>query len=168
MRLFTVQSKICIATLHQGYQPCRIHNLQFDKTHIFHHRSMARIRALPRNKLWVQVYTSTLRGIAARRNRYRRRLQAALEEALRDARLDADTILWAGKRLEKINRSTDITKHGLGGGMTSTLHVLGQKGMLEVPWEDVKKQMGSIVKKVKQNFHEGNLVPKRKVPFKTL
>ena len=114
--------------------------------------------------LWVQVATHYLPGPVVLRHRYRRRLQAAIQDALRDAGLDANAILWAGRRVGAKQRLKNSTDDDVGKGITGTLQVTAQKDMVKAQWKEVKEQIGLIAAKLKNHLKAGKVGLSTKKP----
>lgn len=120
-----------------------------DTSHTLYHRSMTRFLALPRDRLWVHVSTNLIPFTSVRRHYYRRKIEAALYDALRDAGFDLNAILWGGRRAQMRKRHEQNTSDTLQGGLTGTLELLAQKESVQAEWGMVQKHIGFIVEKLK-------------------
>lgn len=127
-----------------------------DRYHPLYYRTQTRYFANPRDILWVQVSCNHMGGRAVHRNRCRRRLNAALNEALKDVRhcLRGGTL-----------RGVDDNK-GNGIGLTGTLKLLGMKDLLEADWGFIKEETNLLVDRLKSLNRGGrrgmNFIEERK------
>lgn len=149
--LFKVHNQMFTAVFTREHKPSYSAQMALtDSSHTLHHRSLTRFLALPRNMLWVNVSANHVQGPSVRRKRYRRMLEAALYEALRDTGFNSNAILWTGKRAEMRKRSEENTGKSLEGALTGTLELFVQKTLQHMQWAEVKKQADFIAKKLQQ------------------
>ena len=110
-----------------------------DKYHPLYYRTQARHLANPRDILWVQVSCNHIGGKAVHRNRCRRRLNAAVNEALKDVKHGL-----RGRALKGVDDSK-----GNGIELTGTLKLLGMRDLLEADWGFIKKETNLLVDRLK-------------------
>lgn len=149
--VFRVNNHIFTASFTREHKPAYIaQSVLADTSHTLHHRSLTRFLGLPRNVLWVFVTANHLQGLSVRRNRYRRMMEAALYEALRDTGFDLNAILWGGKRGGMRKWSEENKGKRFEGALTGTLEVFVQKKTQHMQWAEAKEQAGLLAKKLKQ------------------
>lgn len=96
-------------------------------------------------------------------------IEAALSEALRNAKFDLQGILWAGKRARMMKRHDQHNQHPrltLPGVVTGTLEIWAKKELLYAEQGKLEEHMRFIVRKLKEagqgkQSTTGSLQPER-------
>jgi hypothetical protein len=144
--VFKVSYQHFVATFTRKHKPSHAAELVLsDKTHTLHERSLARFLALPRDMLWMRASTHMISTNIVVRKRFRRRLEGALYDALRDIGLDVKGILWRGNRAGMSKQPEEKKREGL----TGTVELSAQQSLMLAEWGEVKKQVGLVAEKLK-------------------
>lgn len=110
-----------------------------DIHHPLHAYTKARFLAFPRDTLWVRVNANLLQINSTIRNRYRRRIKVALEEAFRGNGYEPN-----GKKLGGETK-----------GFVGTLNVMAGVKMMAADWKDVKKDANYVVNRLQEMCGDG-------------
>lgn len=108
----------------------------YDPLHTY---TRARFLAFPRDTLWVRVNANILQINSTIRNRYRRRIKAALQEVFREKGYEPN-----GK---KLGGETD--------GFVGTLNVMAGVKLMAADWKEVKKDANYVVTRLQEMCGDG-------------
>lgn len=144
--LFKVYCKHFVASFTRKHKPSHAaEHVLSDKTHTLYQRSLSRFLALPRDMLWMRASTHVISTNIVIRKRFRRKLEGALYDALRDIGFDVKGILWRGNRAGMSKQPGEKKREGL----TGTVEISAQQSLMLADWGEVKEQVGILAEKLK-------------------